>query len=89
MGETVREEASKTTIEIPTNHGNKDEQGIRSLRSAVELTSEAVRAVSVTAFDALRASAKFMGVSKSGEELHVRYAKVVYVLCLWNVLTTT
>tara|TARA_X000001036_G_scaffold211268_1_gene198382 strand:- start:7576 stop:8814 length:1239 start_codon:yes stop_codon:yes gene_type:complete len=69
MGETVREEASKTTIEIPTNHGNKDEQGIRSLRSAVELTSEAVRAVSVTAFDALRASAKFMGVSKSGEEL--------------------
>ena len=69
MGETVRQEASKTTIETPVNHGNKDEQGIRSLRSAVELTSEAVRAVSVTAFDALRASAKFMGVSKSGEEL--------------------
>ncbi len=69
MGETVRQEASKTTIETPLNHGNKDEQGIRSLRSAVELTSEAVRAVSVTAFDALRASAKFMGVSKSGEEL--------------------
>ena len=69
MGETVRQEASKTTIETPQNHGNKDEQGIRSLRSAVELTSEAVRAVSVTAFDALRASAKFMGVSKSGEEL--------------------
>ena len=69
MGETVRQEASKTTIETSVNHGNKDEQGIRSLRSAVELTSEAVRAVSVTAFDALRASAKFMGVSKSGEEL--------------------
>ncbi len=69
MGETVRQEASKTTVETPEKTIKRDEQGIRSLRSAVELTSEAVRAASVTAFDALRASAKFMGVAKSGEEL--------------------
>jgi len=69
MGETIRQEASKTTVESPMNSVNRDEQGIRSLRSAVEITSEAVRAASVTAFDALRASAKFMGVTKSGEEL--------------------
>ena len=69
MGETARREASKATFETPVNDRNKNEQRIRSLRSAVELTSEAVRAASVTAFDALRASAKFMGVSKSGGEL--------------------
>ena len=69
MGETIQQEASKTTVETPVKPIKRDEQGIRSLRSAVELTSEAVRAASVTAFDALRASAKFMGVAKSGEEL--------------------
>ena len=69
MGETIRQEASKNTVESPMKPVNHDEQGIRSLRSAVEITSEAVRAASVTAFDALRASAKFMGVNKSDVEL--------------------
>jgi len=69
MGETIRQEASKTTVESPMKPVNHDEQGIHSLRSAVEITSEAVRAASVTAFDALRASAKFMGVNKSDVEL--------------------
>ena len=69
MGETIRQEASKNTVESPMKPVNHDEQGIHSLRSAVEITSEAVRAASVTAFDALRASAKFMGVNKSGVEL--------------------
>jgi len=69
MGETIRQEASKNTVESPMKPVNHDEQGIHSLRSAVEITSEAVRAASVTAFDALRASAKFMGVNKSDVEL--------------------
>ena len=45
------------------------EQKIASFRAAVELTSDAVRAVSVTAVDALKASARFMGVVTKEEDL--------------------
>ncbi len=67
MSET-RIKESTVKVESIRSTDNR-EQKIASFRAAVELTSDAVRAVSVTAVDALKASARFMGVVSKEENL--------------------
>ena len=67
MSET-RTKESTVKVESVRSTDNR-EQKIASFRAAVELTSDAVRAVSVTAVDALKASARFMGVVTKEEDL--------------------
>lgn len=67
MSETSTKE-STVKVEAIRSTENR-EQKIASFRAAVELTSDAVRVVSVTAVDALKASARFMGVTTKEENL--------------------
>ena len=67
MSET-RTKESTVKVEAIRSTENR-EQKIASFRAAVELTSDAVRVVSVTAVDALKASARFMGVVAKEENL--------------------
>tara|TARA_B100000902_G_C27321479_1_gene924927 strand:- start:5457 stop:6689 length:1233 start_codon:yes stop_codon:yes gene_type:complete len=67
MSET-RTKESTVKVEAVRSTENR-EQKIASFRAAVELTSDAVRVVSVTAVDALKASARFMGVATKDEKL--------------------
>ncbi|DAC23328.1 MAG TPA: phytoene/squalene synthase family protein [Candidatus Thalassarchaeaceae archaeon] len=67
MSET-RTKESTIKVEAIRSTENR-EQKIASFRAAVELTSDAVRVVSVTAVDALKASARFMGVATKEENL--------------------
>tara|TARA_B100000579_G_C22841848_1_gene861989 strand:+ start:2380 stop:3612 length:1233 start_codon:yes stop_codon:yes gene_type:complete len=67
MSET-RTKESTVKVEAVRSTENR-EQKIASFRAAVELTSDAVRVVSVTAVDALKASARFMGVVTKEENL--------------------
>ena len=67
MSET-RTKESTVKVEAIRSTENR-EQKIASFRAAVELTSDAVRVVSVTAVDALKASARFMGVATKEENL--------------------
>ena len=67
MSET-RTKESTVKVEAIRSTENR-EQKIASFRAAVELTSDAVRVVSVTAVDALKASARFMGVVTKEENL--------------------
>ena len=71
MHDTMSETRTKeSTVKVESIRSNDNsEQKIASFRAAVELTSDAVRAVSVTAVDALKASARFMGVVSKEENL--------------------
>jgi len=78
MSETVR--TGLHTLDIPSvrkgQHGRTVDERLERMRAAVDLGVDAVKAVSVTALEALRESARFMGVVGSRGELIDPFASV-------------